>query len=344
MSMFNIQKGIMDIYMSGQQTDLAYEIISYFSDAKKVVCSSPPFNVRKAKKEWSKFTHISCPSYGMAISNKLEKIFSIPMLKQFFRIKGIRLPTRVFDTFWLKKLRKIERFYEFLVANGYEDQADKINEIVDDLAQIDFKKDDAVEKYNELLKTHFSDMNIEDNLEFSKFLRLFNLPDDFIQRVLTEKVPNEDETYAHHSLRWIINAISCHKMGPGCMTDVVNTIFAMMDRKTPTEDIEEEVVCTLGCFAHILENHEEEKSDLAELWLPEVYIADMESDDELSYGLLCYVKYLMEMKDMETNHIHLICQVPQGFEPFVSMVRRCREYVFEDPDSANRDALNLYWM
>merc|ERR550537_1389576 len=105
----------------------------------------------------------------------------------------------------------------------------------------------------------------------------------------TEKNKNGEEettTYEQFGLRWLAKALTGFKPD-GCLTDVVNLIYAMMGDPPEKDQTEQDVMRTLEDFKKRLASNG--RSGFQDLWIPDKLVHDAESDDMLVWLLLRHV-------------------------------------------------------
>ena len=135
----------------------------------------------------------------------------------------------------------------------------------------------------------------ESRLHFDHVLQNFGFDDDAAKRLRgtkhTETDPKSGEETTQDletfSFRWLGKAFSGYSV-KGCLTDVVNLLFAMAelydDGKDPKELAESEIARKLTEVVTKVN-----KGDFSGLWVPTHIVHDSESDDLLCWLLLEHI-------------------------------------------------------
>ena len=131
--------------------------------------------------------------------------------------------------------------------------------------------------------------NYEENLSFDRMLSVFGVDNATTAAIqaheISEKKDGTVETsfLEQFSLRWLGKALIGLKP-KGCLTDLVNLIFAM-ESKEPNKDMpEREIVETFKLFAEKIKAPFHRETALQNLWIPDMLMHDAENDD-----MLCWV-------------------------------------------------------
>jgi len=157
-----------------------------------------------------------------------------------------------------------------------------------------------------------------------------------------EKDSMVDVSLEHHSLRWLTKAFKGY--GPvGCLTDLVNLVYAMLNLPQPAEAEEQAAIAAIEQMKDKLA-----KGDFKGMWIPTHLVHDAESDDSLSWLLLEHVHQLQK------TQLQVLIQLPadEKIDDFVNYMktdhpvtklRPTRLQVFRDKDSSNQKAVESTW-
>ena len=342
------QESVTHAYISAQQTaTLLRELFCYRPTVVKA--SSPPFNVRKKIDIkllqgmgvcfFDEIEQMSVPVYSPSTYQALDRLLHFPSLREYLETIGLRLPKLTFDTFFLRKLSKIQDLADFVRKNDEPQAAEKIEAFVKFLEGYDFKNTTPNEWYKALRDFGLPD-DWDTKTHYRNIYQLFGVSAELSQKILKaeieiKKSPFETEyvNLAHHS-RWLGKALGACKLGPGCLTDVVNGIFSMMNKEQPVNDEKSELVVnrTIDEFVEVLRDRKWGK-----LWVPDVHLHDAEADDMILNGVFKYVRFQAGMPLLKT-----VVQLPQH-EMFRNLAACFQCETFRDPDSDNGNALRSYW-
>merc|ERR1712064_36698 len=140
------------------------------------------------------------------------------------------------------------------------------------------------------------------------------------------------------SLRWLGKALTGFKP-KGCLTDLVNLLFAM-ENKEPKKDMpEREIVQTIKDVDQKIKKLTEQPQDL---WIPDILMHDAENDDMLCWVLLDFIRNKMDLKKLK---VHI--QLPESDKlsnKFETLERHWKDLgenvtTFKDVNSRNEAAL-----
>lgn len=153
---------------------------------------------------------------------------------------------------------------------------------------------------------------------------------DKLRKMELEDKDGKMVSYEQHAFRWLGKSLSA--FGPtGCMTDVVNMIYAMM-QATPTASREEgDIKKQISDFKEKLRN-----CDFSGLWLPSHYVMDAETDDIFCWVLLDYIH------SCRGSRFKMLVQLPtdklfDGVAEKFGALELCT--VFRDPEAKNSEAI-----
>jgi hypothetical protein len=135
-----------------------------------------------------------------------------------------------------------------------------------------------------------------------------------------------------HALRWLSKAFAAYGV-EGCLTDVVNLIFAMMD--IVPKGLDE------GAIASYVDQFRDKymlTKDFSTLWVPSYFVMDAESDDSLAWMILEYVH------EVRGTKLKTFVQLPAD-EYFDEAAAKLESlpvggvYVYRDPAAQNGNAV-----
>jgi hypothetical protein len=326
------------LYISSQQTQLVLDTVLRMDEKFEVKTSAPEFNIKNRPSNWNelKAEEITCPTFGPSINDALAKILNEQGLRRFLIATGTRLPSRSFGDWWLSRLGKMEKLYSFLDQHGCKESTDRIKSFLAAAKSLDFTHM-TQDLWNSFLSEHLP-ADWQYRVHYTKALQMFGVSDEVAALVQTTMVEGRNQTLAHYSLRVLTGCICCHKLGPGCMTDIVNGIHALMRHPAPDNTLpgaEQHVVQTLEGFLSVLQHHQ-----FADLWVPDYHLQDGENDDMIISGIFNYIRYCTGLPQLKT-----IVQLPyqEEFRDLMSVMEYTGLNVFMDTDSENAKALQQYW-
>lgn len=142
-------------------------------------------------------------------------------------------------------------------------------------------------------------------------------------------------TLEHHALRWLTKAFRGY--GPvGCLTDVVNLVYAMFGLAQPAVASEQAAIVAVEKLQDRLQ-----RRDFTGLWIPTHLVHDAESDDALSWLLLEHIH-----REMGTS-LQVLIQLPHEdkFDEIAAFLQShpANVEVFRDKDSSNGKAVGNTW-
>lgn len=208
------------------------------------------------------------------------------------------------------------------------------------------KKISGPDEFQEIVERHCN-KGWEDKLHFDLVLvENFGMSKEASTKLRETKIEVEDKdakvqvTLEHHALRWLTKAFKGY--GPvGCLTDVVNLVYAMLNLEQPDKADETEVIKVVKQMQGFLD-----KSDFSTLWVPTHLAHDAESDDSLSWLLLEHIHKTMETK------LEVLIQLPKDdklkdvhafLEAHSQASKQVTVQVYADPDSSNGKAVGSTW-
>jgi len=152
---------------------------------------------------------------------------------------------------------------------------------------------------------------------------------------MTIKVQGDDVTLEHHSLRWLTKAF--RGFGPvGCLTDLVNLVYAVLEMEQPKEASEEAVMDAVDRLGDKMK-----RKDMTELWVPTHLVHDGEADDALAWLLI------ERLHEIQKTHLEVLIQMPQeaaldDISHFLN-THGPHVQVFRDEESSNGKAVISTW-
>lgn len=168
----------------------------------------------------------------------------------------------------------------------------------------------------------------------------FGVDDDTARAIRAHEITEEKDgkkdtnTLEQHSLRWLGKALVGFKP-KGCLTDLVNLLFAM-ERKEPKKDMpEREIVQTIKDVHQKIKKLTEQPQAL---WIPDILLHDAENDDMLCWVLLDFIRDTLKLEPLE---VHIQLPDSDKFEGLVDGWKKLGEHVtaFKDVNSQNEAAL-----
>jgi hypothetical protein len=153
--------------------------------------------------------------------------------------------------------------------------------------------------------------------------------------VVVEKDQEMDVTLEHHSLRWLTKAFRGY--GPvGCLTDLVNLVYAVLKMEQPKEASEEAVMDAVNRLRDKMK-----RNDLTDLWIPTHLVHDGESDDALTWLLL------QRLHELQKTRMEVLIQMPleAALDEISHFLKNhgTKVQVFRDKDSSNGKAVSNTW-
>lgn len=353
------------LFICGQHTEAAWTICKeWFKEdgipvpgATASSCSTPPFNVPELPKGSASFPddfkQLNVPCYG-GILDEVMTLFDDKKFKACAARMKIKIPEYKIDSFLKGKMRDVRAM--LLAARelpGFrgknEAAADKLEAFADAFENIKDDKFKAHVDWTEFMAKHVSG-KWESKLSFDDVLSNFGFEDKFAKALREKATEVKDEkqgttqtvTWQHQGLRWVSKAMTGFKPA-GCLTDVVNLVFAMegysqADVKWVEKDVEKglteaQIKDVIRTFRQRQESGY--KKPDSKLWVPTHMMVDCESDDMLAW---CLVESIKKPK--------VLVQLPieskaDNIEKFLCKSSDCK--VFRDPGSRNMKALEGYW-
>jgi len=338
------------VFTCMQITTKSVEMIAAWAHGNCVVKASVP--------EFNRHSHVdppqgavlyNLPCFGVRIPRAIMRVFDVAGVRALSDELGIPIPRCELDTFVQKKMKNVLAMVEF--AKRREDCASGANQ----LALEKLKKfaeafreppgiasDDAFSEFVH----QYVPSGWEDRLHFSRILTdNFGLDAEtaeslrFQQYTYNDKGTEKEDTFERYSMRWLGKAFKGYSP-VGCLTDVVNLIYAMVGQAPPEYADEHDIVRAIDDFRVKLE-----KKDLGGMWIPTHLCHDAESDDSMCWLLLEHVRRL------NGTQLEVLVQLPtercsKDFEQrcaSISSKSGSKSQTFLDPDSENASQIKKHW-
>mmetsp|Transcript_62024 Transcript_62024/g.164981 ORF Transcript_62024/g.164981 Transcript_62024/m.164981 type:complete len:440 (+) Transcript_62024:112-1431(+) len=306
-------------------------------EAMNIKASMPPFNNSKKMELPKSLLSINVPVYGPNIPNSVMKIFEPADMRALAQRLSCRIPSYVLNRVVQSKMPKVVDLVN--AARSIDDIAQRNGAAIDKLESfvkglLDLKPADVpdhgawtafVNRYagdGWAHKLHFD--HLLDNFGFDKEAS------DVLRKIETKNSDGETVTLEHHAFRWLSKAFAAYGV-EGCMTDVVNLIFAMMG--IIPKDLDE------GKIAEYIDSFRDDKlrkKDFSELWVPNYFVMDAEVDDSLTMVILSYVH------EARGTTLQTFVQLPsdESINEAAATLEKLNDvYVYRDPEARNQKAV-----
>mmetsp|Transcript_23950 Transcript_23950/g.43978 ORF Transcript_23950/g.43978 Transcript_23950/m.43978 type:complete len:376 (+) Transcript_23950:70-1197(+) len=313
----------------------------------QVRLSVPAFNVVKGVVVPAKFhdSQYNTPCFGVRIPSAIMALFDRRYqlgreLCDIAEEHGFRTPEYCLSDTIVSKQEKVLYLCKEAEKQGIDRKVvERIRKFVQEV-QNTKEEGLTMDGWRKMIACHVGE-GWEDHLHFDKVLQLFGMDEESSKKLRETPAPN-GSTLEQFSVRWLAKAFTAY--GPnGCLTDVLNLIFVMMDMqiKAPRElDIEKAVLDFKGFLSC------GDISKLMELWLPTTIVMDCEMDDTLALVILLYLhKKLNQGAGDASQKLEVHAQLPEGdvvdcVEKHLQLVQtRCNDvtvHIFRDEESRNR--------
>jgi hypothetical protein len=289
------------LFQSHQQTSGAYEEWHdrwlRGRELKSLKVSLPPFNVPKTNVP-EKITELlmnksyNVPTFGVMIPKAIMPLFESEAIKAMAEELSIRIPQYTLDSFVQKKMFKVKILVQAARdLGGWDEQADRLERFATAFENLAVTEINGPDEWKRFVEQHVA-AGWESRLHFDHVLQNFGFDDDVAKKLRGTKHTETDgktgEVTSHDletfSFRWLGKAFSGYNV-KGCLTDVVNLVFAMAelgdDGKDPKGLAESEIADKITEVVTKVN-----RSDLSGLWVPTHIVHDSESDDLLCWLLL----------------------------------------------------------
>jgi hypothetical protein len=345
----NQSAGQCNLFMSNQQTREAKirrdQWLEKEPDTIKV--SLPPFNAQKGVPLPAKSVEYNVATFGVRLPQVIMSLFESDDLRALSVELQIPIPRYALDSFVQKKMPKVmdlvRRAREMNLDSASQNAVARVEHFVKEFEVLKVENLTGSADWKQFIDKHVN-AGWEDHLHFDSLLTMIFGFDEGIalqlrqhQITVTEKDKETSVSLEHHALRWLSKAFKGY--GPvGCLTDVVNLVYAIMNLQPPLEANEQAVISVVANFQDHLR-----RKDLAGLWIPTHMVHDAESDDALSWLLLEHLNRLQGKK------LEVLIQLPDdtnqdGISAFLeSRADSERVQVFRDSESNNGKAVSSTW-
>jgi len=313
-----------------------------------VKASTPPFNTRLGVTLPDGCVELNIATFGVKLPRVIMKLFEPPQMVKIANDFIIPIPKYAMDTFVQKKMVKVLE----LVAEARKpemglDESDlaavtNIEKFSVAFSKLDGKKISGPAEFKTFVE-QFVEPGWEDHLHFDTVLvKNFGISQPVSEKLrkttikVVEKDVESEVSLEHHALRWLTKAFKGY--GPvGCLTDLVNLVYALLNMQQPGEASEEAAMAAVSRFQEILDARK-----FSELWLPTHLAHDAESDDALTWLLL---EYLHQEQGTE---LEVLIQLPadekvNDVAEFLKNHKAKHVQVFRDADSSNAKAVGSTW-
>lgn len=306
-------------------------------DAMNIKASMPPFNNNKKMELPKSLLSINVPVYGPNIPKSVMKIFEPADMRALAQRLSCRIPSYVLNRVVQSKMPKVLDLVA--AARKSEDIAQRNAAAIDKLESFvrafqDLKPEDVadVDAWSAFVNRYASS-GWAQKLHFDHLLDNFGFDkeaSDVLRKLETTNSDGETVTLEHHAFRWLSKAFAAYGV-EGCMTDVVNVIFAMMG--IIPKDLDE------GQIAAYLDSFREDcllTKDFAKLWVPDYFVMDAEVDDSLTWVILEYVH------EARRTTLKTFVQLPNDEsinEAAATLGTLSDVYVYRDPEAKNLKAV-----
>jgi len=302
-----------------------------------IKASMPPFNNNKNVDCPSSVLSINVPVYGPNIPNSVIKIFEPSDVRALAERLSCRIPSYAMDRVVQSKMPKVLDLVQ--AARSLEDIAqrngaaiDKLESFVTDLHALNPSEITDANLWSTFVNRYASN-GWAQKLHFDHLLDNFGFDkeaSDVLRKKEHTTADGETVTLEHHAFRWLSKAFVAYRV-EGCMTDVVNLIFAMMG--IIPKDLDE------GKVAAYIDQFRESylvKKDFSKLWVPSYFVMDAEIDDTLTWVILEYVHAARGTK------LKTFIQLPTDEslnEAAAKFEKLSDVHVFRDPEAKNQKAV-----
>lgn len=312
--------------------------------------STPAFNISKKVPLPENAVSLDVAVFGVRIPNAIMQIFGSYEMRRLSRTLKIPIPNYDFDSFVQKKMVKVLDLVKEAKSMKLDTEdlkaVDRLDCFCKWFQELNGATIRGVDQFNQMVDKHVL-AGWQDNLSFDTLLvKTFGFSKAVSDklRLMSITIKEDDKekqvTLEQHSLRWLSKAFQAY--GPvGCLADLVNMIYAMMNMTQPSTASENATVKVLKDFQRLIQ-----LKDFSSLWIPTHLFMDGESDDALSWLLLEYIH------QCKGTQLQVLVQLPDDkkfdeIANFFSGSKRSRYTqikVFRDKDSANGKAVYKVWL
>lgn len=338
------------VLMLGQQTEMAHLLVQ---GAGEIRASAPKFNLRGVEK-WNdgSVKNYDASVFGVRIAEAVHQLLQTPGIVALAQEMSVKLPEYQFDTFCQSKANKILPLVDECRKRGLN--VDKLEAYIKAVQKLDKSSITSLADWDAFLKEQGIPADWSSRLHYDHVLGLLVDVDERTAKEIRKtpapcKAGDRPEDLERFSFRWLSKCLNLWTL-KGCLTDVVNTICAMLGADDPHQLNEAQLVTLVSKFASSLKeiggSH-----DLSWLWLPDIVLMDAEGDDCVAW-VLCQYLCGLAGKKLRT-HVQLPydgeCQVekdgkremrPTSYTQLsFALGKHPGTIVFRDQDSKNGSAL-----
>mmetsp|Transcript_88748 Transcript_88748/g.162684 ORF Transcript_88748/g.162684 Transcript_88748/m.162684 type:complete len:446 (+) Transcript_88748:136-1473(+) len=306
----------------------------YDENSLSIKASMPPFNNSLKLALPKTLVEYNVPNYGPNIGNAIMGIFGTDDMRDLSAKVRAPIPRYTLNSFIQGKMTKVHDMIR--EARKRDDctganatAIDKLEEFTKAFQALKTSDMTCLEDWTRFVETYVA-KGWEHRLHFDHLMQNFGYEEKSAKELQQTKIiasDGKEVTLETHGFRWLSKAFAAY--GPkGCLTDVVNLIFAM-GKYIPTETLSDEKQIT----EFIRDFHGNlNSSAFDKFWVPTHFVHDAEADDMLCWLLLEHVH-----KRMGTT-MEVLVQLPsdESMDRLAEVFEkneRCT--VCRDPDSRN---------
>jgi len=277
------------------------------------------------------------PVFGPLLTRAVMELFEGPEIQRRAVQLGVPIPTPAINQVVQSKVAKVRPLSAQVALMGVDGTA--IRKLDEFLSAIEALGPGDVSSHQDWVNLvgRYCAPGWETNLHVNEVLTNFG----FQKELGPQLRRGEQGIEMNGALRWLSKMFECYGMA-GSMCDVVNLVYAMLGEaplgRQPPPD---QVVATVQRFRDLLRNGDPDM--LRDLWVPSHFVMDCEMGDTMAWLLLAHVHSL------RGSYVRVLAQLPVADEfdclesQFQNLRGSDRVEVFRDPDSANGDAIKLFW-
>lgn len=339
------------LFCSHQHTEEASRVRDLWlssGECDSVKISTPPFNIRLNVPLPQGAVALNIATFGVKLPRVIMKLFQDTEVLEISRNFGIPIPKYAMDTFVQKKMPKVldlvaeARKPELEFDDADLKAVDKLESFAKAFGKLDGKAMSGPEEFQTFVEQHVAP-GWEDHLHFdSVLIKNFGFSESVSEKLRNSKIKviekdvESEVSLEHHALRWLTKAFKGY--GPvGCLTDVVNLVYAMLNIPQPDKASEEAAMDAVSKFQEKMDQRQ-----FDDLWIPTHLAHDAESDDSLSWLLL---EHLHKLRG---TRLEVLIQLPaeEKLNDVCDLLKNYKDkfvQVFRDQDSSNGKAVGGTW-
>jgi len=318
------------LFLCQQQTTLAYQYLATLGESVEIRASTTAFNVRRHPLP-NGCVGYDVPCFG-SIPAAVVAIFTPDMRARGPTIQA-KVPEFGIDTFVQVKTKKIldlviegrRAFRECSEANAAA--FGRVETFARAFAALRPEDINTMQQWHGWVE-QFVSVGWQERLHYDDLLGNFGFDEEMahaLRKLEHTEVQNNMSivtTLEHHAMRWLGKALGGYKP-LGCLTDVVNLVFAMMGQSAGGHMQEQEVVATLREFSRLLVDQR-----TSTLWIPTHLLHDAEVDDMLVWLLLDHIH------SMKGTTLYVKIQLPP--DEALAQQEELWNRALEEPSSPSR--------